>query len=119
MSFDSMIADEPKAVALRPAIENETDEAGLPIHGLVMALGSIPGRLSSPSAKQVAAWLALAIEVSMEFFTSESRIENGWFLEVDGRRWRVTGVRRKRYAKGTLPDIWMYPLIEADRGDGQ
>lgn len=115
MSFESLIDDEPRANVKRPALENETDEAGLPIHGLVDVIIGVPGRLFAANASQMNAWLALGVQATYNYVTSERGIENGNFLEVDGRLFRVMGVNRKTMGKGAIPDIWEYPLAEASR----
>ena len=117
MSLEALILVEPRARVLRPAVDNETDAAGLPIHGPIEVLANVAGRIKKGSAAQVNAWLALGIECRYEFITQEGRIQNGWFLEVNGRRFQVTGVRGVHYTKGTIPSHWDYPLVEMDFGD--
>jgi hypothetical protein len=111
MSFESMIDDEPPATALRQRVINATDGFGAPKHELVTELTGIPGRVVLLSGRSQEAWAAVGIVADHDFLTQEVRIEQGMFLEVDDRRFRVMG-RGKRMGKGSIDRYYKIPLQE-------
>lgn len=116
MGMEEMMADEPPATFKKPNVPNATDEFGIADDDLVVAQDGVVGRLRPLSARQVEAWAAQAIQADYEFVTTEEcEAENGWFLEVDDRLFRITGLHKKRMTKGTIPSYFSYTLVEAKR----
>ena len=110
-----MLDDEPPINVLRQTTVNATNAGGLPLHSLTPDIEGVSGRMVLASGNQIEAWRALAIDAEYELITLEDRIQNGDFLLVDSRTFRVTGTRTKRYAKGTIPDYWKYPCQEISK----
>ena len=113
MSIDGLIGEEPAVTLKRQLNQGKTDDAGAPIHDLT-TVKTLRGRLIPAGAKQVAAWLSLAVEADYELLTFDGTIRNGDFVvSADSRTFRVMGVGNRRYAKGRIPTYYKYPLLEA------
>lgn len=119
MSFTDLLASEPPVTIQRQVQPGTVDENGIPVHGLVNVptLTQVFGRLIYGSARQKSMWMSLGIEADYEFLTQEPGILNGHFiLTADGRLFRVTGARVKRYGKGSIPTSYKFPCVETNTG---
>lgn len=115
MSLESLINSEPLATIQRQAVPGETDASGVPVNALV-DVKRVTGRLQLAHARQISAWLSLAIEADYEFHVQDGTVENGMFLSTaDGRLFRFVGTGNRIYAKGNINTRWKYPVKEMRR----
>ena len=115
MSIEALIDEEPPVIVQRQARPGEADAGGVPLHSLV-DVRTVSARLVVMSAKQVQAWMSLAIEADYELWTLDGDIENGQLVRsADGRLFRVTGTGQTWYEKGSIPTYHTYALVETKR----
>ena len=124
MTMQSMIGQQRWiAQALRPKLENETDEAGLIVDDWVVVLPAVEGRLVANSAHNQAMWASKGVVADYTFITFETRIQVGWVLDVvpkrlvpdtlpDRRRFMVQTLGDRKMGMGTLSSFCRYQLQE-------
>lgn len=112
MSIQSMMNH--RADFYEPDVPNKTTTGGLAVSDPQPVMTGVPGRLSSQSSRQQDQWGAWVMVQSYAWITLEPGIKQNWFLELDGRRFRVLN-RLRRYAAGTIPDHYRYELEAPER----
>lgn len=112
MSMSSMMNH--RADFFEPDVPNKTTTAGMATSDPQPILSGVQGRLASQSSRQQDQWGAWVMVVSYSWITFEAGIKQNWFLELDGRRFRVLS-RLRRYAEGSIPDHYRYELEAPER----